>query len=56
MVPLRRDGSGVAPSQCFIEDRESLSSIYQQSLLSNDNKNRQEIKKEAIISNLVNKL
>ena len=39
-----------------MDERESMSSMYQNSLLSNDSKSKLTIKKEAIMTNLMNKL
>ena len=53
MVPLRRDSAPIPQSS--IDERESMSSLYQNSTIS-EVRSKQTIKKETIITNLMNKL
>jgi hypothetical protein len=58
MVPLRRDSISTqfAHPQSLVEERDSISSVYQNSLFCSDSKSKQTLKKEAIITNLMHKL
>ncbi len=56
MAPLRRESFSTQLQPNLIEEKETTSSVYQNSLFSSQSKSRQSLKKEAIITNLMNKL
>lgn len=56
MAPLRREAASTMIPQSLLDERESMSSICQNSLFGSDSKSRHTLKKETIITNLMNKL